>query len=299
MTRNTMGRIRMRHRNSGVTTRWTAMAALAVLAALGAGGCETLNSDLSGLTDAITQPSPGEAARWMIDPNDADKRRKGTVIIANSGLGAVPANVSWYRDRVQNERDPIVLAVSIDALARHGAPDDARIIAPQLAHEDFQVRWAAARGLQRLHHPEVLGPLLTVLRNDGEATDVRVAAALALGQYPGDRAFQGLIAALNKRELAVNRAALESLSTMTGQDFGLDSNAWTAWYEQPDIGPEHAFDRGSEYLYPVYDRDVSWLERVAFWSTPKFEERSQPAGLRPDDERRTYDDSATEIEEES
>ncbi|MCA9296979.1 MAG: HEAT repeat domain-containing protein, partial [Phycisphaerales bacterium] len=144
--------------------------------------------------------------------------------------------------------------------------------------------------------PESVGPLLSRLRDDGETTDVRVAVARALGQYPGDRAFQGLIAALNKRELALNRAALDSLTTMTGEDFGLDANAWRAWYEQPDVGADRAFANGTEYLYPVYDRDISLLERIAFWSTPHFETPAPPAGLRPENERRTYDDSGNDEE---
>jgi hypothetical protein len=257
------------------------------------GGCDTLNSDLAGLGDAFSPPTPGEAARWMIDPTNAENRRRGTVIIANSSVGAVPVNVAWYRDRAANERDALVLAVSLSALARYGTPDDASLLTPHLEHPDVQVRWAAARGLQRLHNPEAIGSLLSRLRDDGETTDVRVAVARALGQYPGDRAFQGLLAALNKRELALNRAALTSLTTMTGEDFGLDSNAWRAWYRRPDVGADRAFAKGTEYLYPVYDRDVSWLERMAFWSTPRFESPAQPAGLRPENERRTYDEADT------
>lgn len=256
-------------------------------------GCETISQDLSDLGEAFSQPSPSEAARWMIDLNDAGKRRRGTVLIATSPFGAAESNVEWYRDRVANERDPMVLAVTITALARHGEPADALVITPQLEHEDFKVRWAAARGLQRLHNRQAIAPLLDRLRRD-ETPDVRVACAEALGQYPEDRVFQGLVAALKARELSVNLAARDSLQTLTGENFELDQRAWLAWYNRPDIGAERAFANQQEYLFPTYTRDVSWMERVAFWATPTFETPAPPAGLRPSDERRTYEDSVEE-----
>jgi len=272
--------------------RGTTIAATMVLLLTVLTACDTLSEDLSSLGGSLNQPSPGEAARWMVDPNDADKRRRGTVLISTSVLGPVPANVAWYRDRVLNERDPMVLATAITALARHGEPSDARLIAPHLNDEAMQVRWAAARGLQRLHEPEVIGPLLETLRDEDESMDVRVSAARALGQYPGDRTFQGLIAALNQRELAVNLAANESLQTLTGRDFGLNSTAWQQWYDEPENGPGGAFANAETYEYHVYSRDISWVEYIVFWTIPTFETPAPPAGLRPDDERRTYDDSA-------
>ncbi|MCA9297178.1 MAG: HEAT repeat domain-containing protein, partial [Phycisphaerales bacterium] len=142
------------------TCRSTGVAGLIIcaLVALCTAGCDTLSSDLAGLGNSFSPPSPGQAARWMIDPTNAENRRRGTVIIANSSLGAVPVNVAWYRDRAANERDPMVLAASLSALARYGTPDDAALLTPHLEHTDVQVRWAAARGLQRLHNPESVGP---------------------------------------------------------------------------------------------------------------------------------------------
>ncbi len=268
--------------------------------ALVLGGCATLGDDLDALAKALVPPTPGEAARQMLDPHDPDNRREGLVLISNSTFGGAEAYLTAYRDYVEHERDGIVKAVAIRALARHGLPQDAPLIAARLVHEDMLVRWEAAKGLQRLHNPTVVRDLLRCLnerfdrdgddRPDRERTDVRVAAARALGQYPLRRVFEGLHEALAARELAVNTAAEASLETITGQSFGLDLRAWRQWYDSV----EDPFAGRREYRYPTYSRRETWLERLAFWSADRFEEPGLPAGLRPPSERRTYDDREEE-----
>lgn len=258
--------------------------------ALAIGGCETIGQDLGDVASVFNPVKPSDAARMMMDPYDVDNRRIGTVLISNAIFGGADVYVAAYRDMVLNERDPIVKAMAIRALGRHGEPDDAIRILPGLHHENVQVRWEAAKALQRLHNPAAVNDLLKVLRNEAEQSDVRVAAAIAIGQYAEDRAFQGLIAALDARELAINRAAEQSLHTLTGQSHGLDSSAWLTWYREASTNGT-AFASQGEYLYPTYQRDESLLERLAFWKANVFEHPAPPAGLRPPTERGTYDDS--------
>jgi hypothetical protein len=255
-----------------------------------ASGCETIGQDLGDVTSALHSVKPSEAAVMMMDPYDADNRRLGTVLISNSTFGGVDVYVKAYRDMVLNEHDPIVKAMAIRALGRHGQPEDATRILPNLHHESVQVRWESAKALQRLHNPAAVNDLLRVLRNDREQSDVRIAAATALGQYSEDRVFQGLIAALDVRELAVNRAAERSLHTLTSQSLGLNSSVWLSWYNQQGSSSA-AFAKQSDYVYPTYERDQSLLERLAFWTTRNFEQPAPPAGLRPSAERTTYDDA--------
>lgn len=223
----------------------------------------------------------------MLDPHNPDHRREGTVLIANSYFGGEPQYVGFYRESVQNEDDPTVLAVSIGALARHGTPEDAPLLATHLAHENVQVRWEAAKGLQRLHNPTVVTGLLGIVRNQQEEPSIRAAAASAIGQYPQDRVFQALLAALDSRHLSVNIAAEQSLQTLTGQSLGLDSTAWNRWYrEQPTA---QRFAGQQDYLYPTYHRDPTLFERLTFWTTRTFERPGIPAGMDPSSRRRTYD----------
>lgn len=297
-----------------------AVGSLAVMAGLMT-GCESIGDEVQDLASGIDPVSPPEAARMMIDPYNADNRRRGTVLISNAPFGGVDHYLCYYRDMVNNERDPIVKATAIRALARHGAPEDAlRIVrhlrlcdecirrnreaglsgapaelrrqdcqTPACLSDHVQVRWEAAKGLQRLHNPSTITELLKILRNESEHSDVRIAAAVALGQYPEDRVFQGLVAALDARELAINVAAEKSLTTLTGQSLGLDGLRWFAWYNS--VGPSNdPFAGKTEYLYPTYVREESMLEKLAFWTNRNFEQPAPPSGLRPESERTTYDD---------
>jgi hypothetical protein len=263
--------------------------AIAAMLVVGA-GCDTIGQDFNDLAAAIKPVSPSEAARDMLDPYDADKRRIGTVLISNAPWGGVEIYVKAYRDMVLNERDPIVKATAIRALARWGEPEDAVRIAPYLIDENVQVRWEAAKGLQRLHNPVVVPDLLKCLATEGEHPDVRVAAGSALAQYPEDRVFQGLVGALDARELAINTTAELSLHTLTGESLGIDPPAWLAWYADASRRGE-AFAGEADYFYPTYWREDTIWEKLAFWSSRNFETPNQPAGLRPSSEKRTYEDS--------
>lgn len=267
----------------------TCVLAVATAAALLPGsGCETIGQDISQFADEFMPPSPPEAARWALDQEDADRRRRGTVLLSNSPFGGADAYLGMYRDMVALERDPLVRAAAILALGRHGDPTDALPIAEFLEDDaaDPQVRWAAAKALQRLHNPEAVRALLHPIRDEAERQELRVDAAVALGQYPEDRVFHGLIGALDDRELAVNLAAHGSLTTLTGHDLGLDPVAWLTWYDKA-VDP---FAGQEEYLYPTYQRDETFLEKLAFWSSKSFEQPGPPAGLSPTGERSTYQD---------
>ncbi len=264
---------------------WGGLGGLAAGAVI---GCSSMGQDLSALGESIMPVNPDKAVRLMVDPHDPDNRRRGTVLIANSPFGGADAYLAMYRDRVENERDPLVKAASIGALGRYGGPEDAPRIAGALGDEqELQVRWEAAKALQRIHNPTVVSPLLQTLGDEGEQPDIRVATAVALGQYPQDRVFQGLIGALDAVELSVNLAAQQSLVMLTGEDFRLDPRAWLRWYN----AVEQPFARQQEYLYPTYQRRQTWLEKLAFWSTTTFEQPGPPAGLRPVSRRKTYPDS--------
>lgn len=253
------------------------------------GGCSSFSADFAALTEDLMPPTPSEAAVMMMDQYDAEKRRRGTSLIANSPFGGAEPYVRFYADRLNpdhpdRETNPIVIATLIRALARHGQPEHALTIATYLAHESMQVRWEAAKGLQRLHNPAVAGAICAVVLNESQPADVRVEAADALGQYPEDRCFQALVAALSARELMLNRVAAQSLSTLTGQEFGEDARAWLRWYS----GNPAPFAGQRAYLYPTYQREDTLLEKVAFWSKKTWETPQQPAGLRPSEHKSTY-----------
>lgn len=275
-----------------ISWRLIPAASIALLALLC--GCDSLGDDMASLSTPFKQTTPAEAARMAVDPTDPDKRREGITLLSNAPFGGVEVYVEYYRDAVKNEREPIVKAAAIRALGRHGKPADALIIVPNLVDpaSNKQVKWAAAIALQRLHNPAVVPDLLKSLADENEHRDVRISVATALGQYPEDRVFQGLVGALNARELAINDSAEQSLHTLTDMSFNLNSADWLAWYAQAQThgGP---FVAMQQYYYPVYSRKVHWYEKIAFWKPKVWEKPGIPAGMGDEDGRRTYDDSST------
>lgn len=296
-------------------------AAMGTAAGGGMVGCETMGQDIRDLGSIISPRTPAEASRDMFNMYDADKRREGLTLISNASFGGAEVYVAAYRDMVANERDPVVKALAIRALAKHGRPEDALLIVQHLRlcencvqknqldgltgaaaanrrvdcqstacrSDNVQVRWEVAKGLQRLHNPEVVPDLISLLRDNTEHTDVRIAAAVALGQYPEDRVVQSLVGALDARELAINMAAEQSLHTLTGQSFDMEPRRWLNWYNQAVVNGE-AFAGGKEYLYPTYSRRETIWDKLAFWTSRNYEQPAPPAGLRPQSERSTYED---------
>lgn len=259
-------------------------------------GCVT--DDLNDVGGVFDTPSPSTAARWAIDYQDPDKCRQGLVLLSGATFGGNEVYLKLYREYVETNANPLVKSAAIAALARHGKPQDALLIAPWLKRDvskSLNVRWTAAKGLQRLHNPDVVPALMDAILDMNEENEVRSAACIALGQYPQDRVVQALITALDAQSLSVNLDAAESLSLLTGKTFGLDITVWRTWYESAnDAGT--VFVGQKPYLYPTYKRNAEWWESLAFWLDEQYEQSQPPAGLRPANQRDTWQDFPSEAE---
>lgn len=253
------------------------------VAALLAGGCERNAQQAAAQSNSIfglfAPPKPIDAARDMVDPFDPDKRFRGTNLIANAPFGGEDVYLRIYEDQVANDPDLGVRAVAANALALHGGPEHAPMIAPLLAPEnDVLVRLEAARALQRLHNPGVVPALIAAAapRTEPDAR-VRAEACVALGQYAENRVLQALVAGVDDDALVVNTAARRSLFVLTGQDFGDDQRAWLTFIRDTP----NPFAQRGEYLYPVFSRDKYWYEYIPLIPPPPNETPAAPAGMTP------------------
>ena len=79
----------------------------------------------------------------------------------------------------------------------------------------------------------------------------------ATAQYAQARVVEALISALRDDSLAVNRAALDSLRILTGQDFGVDDAQWVAWRDGM-TDSDAMFAARRDYAYPVFRRGRRW-----------------------------------------
>jgi len=260
--------------------RWIALLLIALIGGVFA-GCEAAGIELKpgakSIFDAFSPTSPSDAAKWAIDPYDADKRYRGTLLLANAPFASDPLYLQLFTDNVK-DKDPGVRAAAARGLGTHGGPEHVPLLVERLKDEDPGVRVEAARGLQRLHNPVAIDPLLAVLDKDKEAEpDVRLEAASALGQYAENRVVEQLIQALKDENLSVNLMTQDSLRTLTGQDFGLEISAWQAWYNST----HDLFAARSVYVYPVFQRPKHWYEHLPMVPGPPNEPQGTPAGLVP------------------
>jgi HEAT repeats/PBS lyase HEAT-like repeat len=261
-----------------------ALTTLSAVAISVTGGC---GLDLAGGSDltqesvlsVFSAPDPAQAARWAADPYDPDKRQRGMLLLANAPWGGEPVYLNFYTTALEDE-DARVRAVACLAFSLHGAPDNVPAILEKLSDPEVVVRRAAALALQRVHNPLAIDPLLKASSPRSEDdTETRAAAATALGQYPDPQVIQGLIGSLRDRRLLVNKASLDSLIVLTGQDFGYDVGAWLQWTGETD---DLFAGRGS-FVYPVYHRDTKVWEYFIPWMRPPNEIASTPAGSRQAD----------------
>ncbi len=252
-----------------------------LLSAVALMGCESAGFDLKPGATSIFQgfapPSSADAAKWAIDPYDADKRYRGTLLLANAPFANDPLYLQLFTDNAK-DKDPGVRAVAARGLGTHGGPEQVPLLVPLLKDEDPTVRTEAARALQRLHNPVAIDALLVSLDRDKEPeAGVRLEAASALGQYAENRVVEQLIEALQDDNLSVDLTVQTSLRTLTGQDFGLDIIAWRAWYAHS----KDVFAARSVYVYPVFWRSKHWYEHLPLVSGPPNEPQGTPAGMVP------------------
>jgi len=84
----------------------------------------------------------------------------------------------------------------------------------------------AARALGMIGDPRAVGPLIQALKDP--ACAVRGVSAWALGEIGDRTAIKPLIDMLTDQ--CIGQSSAEALKKITGQDLGVDENAWRAWY---------------------------------------------------------------------
>lgn len=262
------------------TGRAPALLAIAGLCAIAMTGCEVDDTRRGAPTiGALLRPvTPLEAAEMALNLEDADKRARGTRLLANAPFGSDDIYRVMYRDYLDDEA-PLVRASAARALGNHGDPSDAERIAGMLRDPSPIVQLDAAYALQRLHNIGAIDALVSRLTPDQmieEDADIRSRILVALGQYRSGRVAEAVIPLVSDRSLRVAHAARETLSLMTGQDFGLDRRAWSAWY----TGASDPFAAGGRYVYPVFERDQFLVEYIPFVPKPPNETPSEPVGIR-------------------
>lgn len=244
-----------------------------IAVALPLGACQNTNPStvINDMIEGLQPTDPSDVARDAFNVYDADKRRRAINKLSTADWGGQPPYVRTYR-LLLDDPDATVRAAAVSALGRHGTANDVPRLLVRLGADSAKiVRWEASRAMQRIHDPRAIDPLITALDEDRDM-DVRMASALALGQYDERRVFNALVGALNDEDFGVAHAAQQSLATLTGQDFGDRSEPWWAWAKQTDA----LFANQQTYYYPEYENPGFLAGRLAFWKEREGVEMKRP-----------------------
>ena len=127
--------------------------------------------------------------------------------------------------QIQIEPDPLVRRAIIHAMTEFKTPLAQQVLEAGLKDTDAGVRIACCQALGQRGEALAVGRLAIALRDDRNM-DVRLAAAEALGKIKSPEAAQALIVALDDRDPAMQYVGVESMKSITGEDYGNDVQTW-------------------------------------------------------------------------
>jgi len=131
-------------------------------------------------------------------------------------------------------KDPDLRAVQacVEGLTQLRVPDISASLVEGLKDSSEAIRVNSAKSLSAFREGPVEVALLEALQRDPSPA-VRRAALNALANSAGAMAFEPALALLRSKDAdpESKENAVQSLQSMTGQDFGQDVAAWTRWWE--------------------------------------------------------------------
>ncbi|MBW3600988.1 MAG: HEAT repeat domain-containing protein [Planctomycetes bacterium] len=147
-----------------------------------------------------------------------------------------------FARRLQSETSPAMKLELLRALGRFNTPMAETALRVSLADADPQVRRTAVEAWSTRRSPQALQTLARVLASD-TSLDVRLAAADGLANYEDRAAVDALAVALDDPDPALQYRAIQSLTRVTGRDYGVDVAAWRQYVQgqEPTPAPQPSF----------------------------------------------------------
>jgi hypothetical protein len=143
--------------------------------------------------------------------------------------------------RIQTETDAAVRVEIAKALGDAGTRSGNAVLRAGLGYPrpdpDAEVRAAICQSWGRIGGDEAREMLAAALANDTDS-DVRVEAAKSLGAFEDGANMKTLAIALEDSSIAVQYAAMQSMKTVSGQDFGDNAKAWREYAQRGTTSEE-------------------------------------------------------------
>ncbi len=133
-------------------------------------------------------------------------------------------------DIAQNSSNSILRAEATLTLAEFADPTTIPTLQLAMDDEHADVRVAACKAWGRRGGPEALDLLTQAVANDSDL-DVRLAATTELAKFKEQSSLQALSVALNDKDPALQHRAVQSLKSVSGQDYGDNVPAWRDFVE--------------------------------------------------------------------
>lgn len=201
-------------------------------------GCQTEERDGKQVLvwKAVT---PQQRVAQMLNVDDPDARREGVGGLAEKEVGWGPPTVKLYALMLETDPDPSVRSQCARAIGRARSGDGLEALIKGIRDEVPSVRWDCCQALGMVGDPLAIEPLAEQLQKD-EVTNVRIAAAEALGMFLTHDAADALTKGLLDRDFAVTHQCRKSLERMTGETYYYESKQWNVFFAGADEPFLHA-----------------------------------------------------------
>ena len=218
---------------------------------------------IQALTEALPRLGPATAGRMtevLIAPeNSAEKRQDAAYCLGYAGS----ASVAPILTQVAVGEDTPLALVCARSLRRLGDPATLTFLVQLLSHASPDIRLNAIRGLGKLGGRDPLVALAYVAAGIAEKEQtLRDEAALQMGRTSDPGAVPLLIHVMRRCPPTV-AAAAQSLTRLTGKDFGPNAGRWWGWYRDNFGSPSQEVPAAQ----PGVPRSASIDERL-FWNEP-------------------------------
>lgn len=174
-------------------------------------------------------------------------------------------------------RDSILLhrIYAVKLLGQLDCPASLKALQEATEDSNSEIRIAAIGSLEQLPADDSLPRLQEILMDDSN-TDVRLAAARAIGEFSGEQAITAVAVALDDRDPALQRRVMQSLEKISGETLGTDLVAWEQYVKAttgdsitPTQKTQPTLDDYFENDAPERSADNSFQPNVEKnWQTP-------------------------------
>ncbi|MBC8354958.1 MAG: HEAT repeat domain-containing protein [Planctomycetes bacterium] len=154
--------------------------------------------------------------------------------IRNNPTGLSPEEQSRVIPRlrgiIQDSTNSVLRAEATMTLAEFGTPETIPTLQLVANDADADVRIAACKAWGRRGGPEAIEVLSRIVNGDSDL-DVRLAATAELANFQDRQSLEALAVALNDKDPALQHRAVQSLKSVSGQDYGDNVPAWRDFVE--------------------------------------------------------------------